>query len=467
MNYNENYSANERPQEFASLKTDLHNLEVVSMEGAGVTGVIYTGALTALHEEGLLDKVKCFAGTSSGSIVATGAALGYRGKELETLALKQNFKAFCRTNHRWWSRRKENFARDGIFSGGEMNRWISNLCAKRIGKASLTFEDLKEYKAQADAENYEFFDKRHDEAMKARAEFRKGMLDKYARYDFEMPTRDQSIKKMMEIAGSFRSLEVAATEITDDVWLGKKSEKAAIFNEKTTPKRRISRAVRASASYPFYFRHAHINDEHGKGTYTDGGFTTIIPTPLRDENGEIGSGFLGLSSEFIEPTKSPKEVTLQKAGTQEDGFLESIKASLSLQKRIKHAVAKVFGHKVLSYLEDETYCSADTKHKNKLALKRGLDRMAKDIHRFTVMVDLMKGDEEITSHTIPLNRKGILGTHFDITDEEKQSLIDSAYQTMQDNIAKFRENNGLIGGVKPMNGRFKGIDAGDSFAPGK
>jgi len=429
-----------RPPEFAPLATDLNNLEVVSMEGAGVTGVIYTGALTALYEAGLLDKIRCFAGTSSGSIVATGAALGYRGKELEEIALNQNFRAFCQTNLKWGLRLVSNLNRDGMFSGTEMKRWISSLCAKRVGNADLTFGDLETYKSEALKGNKHYFAQKYDEAMtvKNREACRRMARAKKKAYhfDFEKGSRENSIEKMMEIAGSFSSLEVAATEIIEEVWLGKQSEKAIVFNGKTSPDLRISFGVRASASYPFIFRHAKFEHEGKERLYTDGGYTNIIPIPLRDEHGIISNRFLGLTSEYITRDETPSEAMSEK---NEGGFLFDLYKNMKdgPQKAIKAAIAWRFGGKVLSHIKDEEYHTSKKSHS--MALARGFLRMKKDMERFTVMGDLIRNDTETTKYIIPLNRNGILATNFNITNEQKKELIHIAYQMMVNEITRFQD----------------------------
>ncbi len=300
-----------RPKGWPALRSDFRQLEYIAFEGAGVTGVAYTGAVHALYAAGLLSNVKRFAGTSSGAIVATACALGYRGAILEEIAVKHDFKSFCRTNGTWWRNRKINFARDGIFSGGEIRRWINNLCAKRIGQDALSFADLEEYRVKAKANERYFFEQKYRWAMEHKAHFRRHSYNlKNFRYDFECDSADESIDKMMEIASGFRSLEVSATEIIGKFWKGEPTEKPIFFNEENSPNLTLASAVRASASYPYYFRHAHIIDDNGlMRRYTDGGFTTTIPMNLKDEKGKLSNKMLGFTSDFL---KQPAQTNAQK-----------------------------------------------------------------------------------------------------------------------------------------------------------
>ena len=415
-----------RPSDWPSLKSDLANLEYIAFEGAGVTGILYTGALHALHAAGLLDKVKCFAGTSSGSIVATAAALGYRGATLENIAMQQDFKAFCRTNHRWWKQRQENFARDGIFSGGEIRRWINNLCARRIGQDALSFADLEEYRLQAAENNREFFEKKYQWAMEHKDHFRRHSLNLHRfRYDFEMETAEASINKMMEIATSFRSLEIAATEIIGDVWLGGENKKPILFNAKNSPNLTLASAVRASASYPYYFRHAHIEDDSREiRRYTDGGFTQNIPMSWRDSQGKPSNRMLGFASVFIDkasPTLAERRETEKKASP----FIQKISHYL------KDAIATTIGRQIMESRRDSADEPLTKKEKNKKARMIGHRRMKKDIHRFHVSAQTLFNNRELASYIIPIDRLGIDAMDFDMTLPQKRALVDLAYQTVK------------------------------------
>ncbi len=404
----------QRPKDWPNLTTNLDNIEMVALEGAGVTGVVYTGALRALHEQGLLDNVKKFSGSSSGSIVALASSLGYRGEKLEEIALNQNFKYFCRTNGRWLRRLRQNLKRDGIFSGGEMRRWISNLCATRIGQDALSFGDLEEYRKEAEQGNRTFFEEKYKWAMEHKWHFRRHSRDRANfKYDFEMETEEQSIDAMMEIASGFRSLEVAAAEVKEDK-KGHKSEENALFNTKNTPNLTLSSAIRASASYPFVFRNAHIIDDKGViRSYTDGGFTQPIPMTSMDKDGIANDRVLGLVSEFF-PDKPQKMGHVPKVGW----------ASQKLTDLIAMAVGKK---------HIEKYGGTETPKK---AGERLMDEATK---RFHAMGRVREKNPHLTSRIIALDRDGVDGKDFELTNPRKKQLIKSAYATTLNAIQKWRE----------------------------
>ncbi len=431
----------ERPESWGELVTDLNNIETISLAGAGVTGVLYTGALRALHEQGLLENVKTFAGTSSGAIVGAAAALGYRGRELEKLGIEQNFKKFAGINWSWYRKQPQNHALDGIFSGGKIRDWVNTLCAKRIGKDSMTFADLETYKQEAEANNRAFFASKYDDAIRNRAYNQRHFDGKPYKFDFERNTRDKSIDAMMDIARGFTSLHVTATEIVEDVWQGKETERASVFNKNTSPNKRLSSAIRASASYPYYFRHAQVEDENGvKRYYTDGALSDPQPGMEKDESGKISNTVLGLASEYIAPVKNARQVTAEKVKeTTITRISNRILGRLGLTTDvIKQNLAEAVGRKILLKNDPENFVKLPADEQRKAAISKGFRNMARDTFRLSRMFERVNDDAEIASHIIPLNRHGHLGTDFDITLKEKETLIVSAYETTRDVINQWR-----------------------------
>ena len=63
-------------------------------EGGGIKSIAYIGALKHLVELSVLKNIKNFAGTSSGSQIATLLAIGYNLDELEEIILNTPFEDF-------------------------------------------------------------------------------------------------------------------------------------------------------------------------------------------------------------------------------------------------------------------------------------------------------------------------------------------------------------------------------------
>ena len=62
------------------------------LEGGGVKGIAYGGAIRALEDAQLLDKVEGFSGTSAGSQAAALLAAGYSGAEMDRTLRELDFK---------------------------------------------------------------------------------------------------------------------------------------------------------------------------------------------------------------------------------------------------------------------------------------------------------------------------------------------------------------------------------------
>ena len=63
-------------------KLDIENLV---LEGGGVRGIAFSGAVDYLEEQNLLPKIKRFAGSSAGAMASTLLAIGYNATEFKDL----------------------------------------------------------------------------------------------------------------------------------------------------------------------------------------------------------------------------------------------------------------------------------------------------------------------------------------------------------------------------------------------
>jgi len=73
--------------------------EAVIFEGGGTKGMVYAGAIQRLGEAGLLDSVKCFAGTSAGAQTAALCAVGYTGEELKEVMMTTPWNQLLDSTH--------------------------------------------------------------------------------------------------------------------------------------------------------------------------------------------------------------------------------------------------------------------------------------------------------------------------------------------------------------------------------
>jgi NTE family protein len=112
------------------------------MEGAGVKGFAYAGALQVLDSMGILKDIQRVAGTSVGAIQGALLAVGYTSKEIIELTTHIPLKRF---NDGGWmlaggiSRLHKQF---GWYKGEKIARWIEELIAAKTGNGEITFAEL-------------------------------------------------------------------------------------------------------------------------------------------------------------------------------------------------------------------------------------------------------------------------------------------------------------------------------------
>jgi len=120
---------------------DYHFKNLV-MEGGGVKGIAYIGALQALDELGVLGNITRVGGTSVGAVNALMLGLGYMPDEMSEVLYNMNFRNFMdddwgiiRDTHRLINEY-------GWYKGKFLRDWISKLVERKVGKGEATFADV-------------------------------------------------------------------------------------------------------------------------------------------------------------------------------------------------------------------------------------------------------------------------------------------------------------------------------------
>jgi NTE family protein len=112
------------------------------MEGAGVKGFAYAGALQVLDSMGILKDIQRVAGTSVGAIQGALLAVGYTSGEIVELTAHIPLKRF---NDGGWllaggiSRLNKQF---GWYKGEKIAKWMEDLIAAKTGNGRITFGEL-------------------------------------------------------------------------------------------------------------------------------------------------------------------------------------------------------------------------------------------------------------------------------------------------------------------------------------
>jgi NTE family protein len=208
------------------------------LEGGGVRGIAYAGALQALEEKHVIDSMERIAGTSVGSIIATLIAVGYTSDELKDILSELKIQVFNDGHFLFpggLNRIDKNY---GWYRGKRLENYIAKLIEKKTGNADITFKQLHQLKT--------------------------------------------SNKK-------YKDLYVAATNLTQ--------QKLTIFSYTNYPDMQLRTAVRASVSIPIYFT-AVLLDSNGHradkktnsyDVYVDGGIIANYPIDIFDSNPELGN----------------------------------------------------------------------------------------------------------------------------------------------------------------------------------
>jgi len=203
------------------------------LEGGGIRGIAYEGALAALEKEGLLSPIIRVAGTSAGAIQAALLAVGYSPAQLTEITFKTPvqklsdgrlffFGGFPRLLHQF-----------GWYRGEKFRVLLEKLITQKTGIKDLTFGQLHVLAGQ----------------------------------------------------NNYRDLYVLGTSLTE--------QKAIVFSYETYPDMKVSDAVRISMSIPLFFRAVFMDvngrivnkpkDLTGIQVMVDGGIVANYPIQLFDK----------------------------------------------------------------------------------------------------------------------------------------------------------------------------------------
>ena len=205
------------------------------MEGGGIRGIAYGGALLELEQRGVLAGLTRVGGTSAGAIQAALLAVGYSAQEIIDVVnatpvqrLNDGRFIFLGGTHRL-------ITQYGWYRGDEFSTYLGELVARKTKNVHLTLGEL------------------HELAIRE--------------------------------PGRFRDLYTTGTNLTQ--------QRVQVFSHETTPTMRVADAVRISMSIPLYFRAVLLDAENRVITGTpapgqpvqvlvDGGLLANYPVDLFD-----------------------------------------------------------------------------------------------------------------------------------------------------------------------------------------
>lgn len=203
------------------------------LEGGGVRGLAYAGAISALEEKGVLNHIKKVAGSSAGSIAALMLCVGFNAKEIDSIMFELPVQEFNDGKYGVvgkYNRVKSDF---GIYKGAYFEKWLEQLVKQKTGNASLTFAGLHQLALQN---------------------------------------------------SRYKELYCTGTNIS--------KQQLEIFSAEKTPDMSISLAVRISGSIPLYFEPVALDNQYKKiarsdsmafiNYFVDGGMLCNYPISIFD-----------------------------------------------------------------------------------------------------------------------------------------------------------------------------------------
>ena len=115
----------------------------LALEGGGVRGLAYAGALEVLEQKGILSHVERVAGSSAGAIAGLMISLGYNAKEIDSILQTLKIQEF-NDGKDIFGKIKRVKKEYGVYKGDKFEKWLAGLIFKKTGNPNTTFLQLHE-----------------------------------------------------------------------------------------------------------------------------------------------------------------------------------------------------------------------------------------------------------------------------------------------------------------------------------
>ena len=171
------------------------------MEGGGIRGIAYGGALLELAQQGVLARIERVGGTSAGAIQAALLAVGYSPQEIIEVVNSTPVQRLNDGRFIFFGGSHRLVKQYGWFRGDQLTTYLCELVARKTQRPNLTLGELHELVRQPPVPG---------------------------------------------AAGRFRDLYTTGTNLT--------RQRTQVFSHETHPTLRVADAVRISMSIPLYFR---------------------------------------------------------------------------------------------------------------------------------------------------------------------------------------------------------------------
>lgn len=175
----------------------------LALEGGGITGIAYFGALQILDSAGYLKGLDNIAGTSAGALQALMISLGYSSKEMIDILSELKFEHFNDGGGMFVGGGMRLGKFYGYYRGMAVNEWAEDIIVRKTGIHNLTFSQMD---------------------------------------------------SLIQTDSNYSNLYIVASNIT--------YQRPEVLCVQTYPQMKISDAVQASSAIPFYYEPVVIN-QHG------------------------------------------------------------------------------------------------------------------------------------------------------------------------------------------------------------
>jgi len=126
---------------FFSFSQQSYSYKNLALEGGGIRGLAYGGALKVLEEKDILQNIENVAGTSAGAITALMISLNYTSGEIDSILYSLKIQQFNDGKNIFGKIRRVK-KEYGIFKGEKFEKWIGKLLQNKTGNSNLTFLQL-------------------------------------------------------------------------------------------------------------------------------------------------------------------------------------------------------------------------------------------------------------------------------------------------------------------------------------
>lgn len=111
-------------------------------EGAGIRGIAYCGVVQEMESKQMMAAIEKVGGTSSGAIVALTIALGYSGKEIESIISQTNFKKLNDGKYFFIGGINRMNKYYGWYRGKKVEQWLKKIIKEKTGDENISFEQM-------------------------------------------------------------------------------------------------------------------------------------------------------------------------------------------------------------------------------------------------------------------------------------------------------------------------------------